>query len=176
MINIKDKVKGLLASEIPPRPPGFCTGCPERPFFSALKMIEKDIGKIHISTDIGCHSFATFAPFSFGQSILGYGMSLAASAGVQSFSEKRPIAIMGDGGFWHNGLLSGVASRLLNGGDGILIVLQNGYTSATGTQDLISTPDQNYRRLANSNSATANDQTIQKALEGLGVELSLIHI
>ncbi|MBE53247.1 MAG: indolepyruvate ferredoxin oxidoreductase [Pelagibacterales bacterium] len=168
--NIKEKAKGLLASEIPPRPPGFCTGCPERPFFSALKMIENDIGKIHISTDIGCHSFATFAPFSFGQSILGYGMSLAASAGVQSFSEKRPIAIMGDGGFWHNGLLSGVASRLLNGGDGILIVLQNGYTSATGTQDLISTPDQNYRRLANSNSATENDHTIQKALEGLGVQ------
>ena len=174
--DIRDKAKNLLASEIPPRPPGFCTGCPERPFFSALKMIEKDIGKIHISTDIGCHSFATFAPFSFGQSILGYGMSLAASAGVQSFSEKRPIAIMGDGGFWHNGLLSGVASRLLNGGDGILIVLQNGYTAATGTQDLISTPDRNYRKLANSKSATENDQKIQNALKGLGVKwLKTVH-
>ena len=174
--DIRDKAKNLLASEIPPRPPGFCTGCPERPFFSALKMIEKDIGKIHVSTDIGCHSFATFAPFSFGQSILGYGMSLAASAGVQSFSEKRPIAIMGDGGFWHNGLLSGVASRLLNGGDGILIVLQNGYTAATGTQDLISTPDRNYRKLANSKSATENDQKIQNALKGLGVKwLKTVH-
>jgi indolepyruvate ferredoxin oxidoreductase alpha subunit len=132
--------------------------------------VEKDIGKIHVSTDIGCHSFATFAPFSFGQSILGYGMSLASSAGVQSFSDKRPIAIMGDGGFWHNGLLSGVASRLLNNSDGILVILQNGYTSATGTQDLISTPESSNRLAAASESSTSSDKTIEKALEGVGVK------
>ena len=173
---LREKVSSSLGEVVPPRPPGFCTGCPERPFFSALKMIEKDTGKIHISTDIGCHSFATFPPFSFGQSILGYGMSLAASAGVQSFSSKRPIAIMGDGGFWHNGLLSGVASRLLNNSDGILVILQNGYTSATGTQDLISTPESENRKIAASSSATSTDKTIEKALEGLGVKwLKTVH-
>ena len=173
---LREKASSLLGELIPPRPPGFCTGCPERPFFSALKMIEKDTGKIHISTDIGCHSFATFPPFSFGQSILGYGMSLAASAGVQSFSSKRPIAIMGDGGFWHNGLLSGVASRLLNNSDGILVILQNGYTSATGTQDLISTPESKNRKIAASSSSTSTDKTIEKALEGLGVKwLKTVH-
>ena len=173
---LREEVSSYFREAIPPRPPGFCTGCPERPFFSALKMIEKDIGKIHVSTDIGCHSFATFAPFSFGQSILGYGMSLAASAGVQSFSDKRPIAIMGDGGFWHNGLLSGVASRLLNNSDGILVILQNGYTSATGTQDLISTPESDNRKIAASASSTSTDKTIEKALQGLGVEwLRTVH-
>jgi indolepyruvate ferredoxin oxidoreductase alpha subunit len=173
---LRDDVSSFLGEVVPARPPGFCTGCPERPFFSALKMIEKDIGKIHVSTDIGCHSFATFAPFSFGQSILGYGMSLAASAGVQSFSDKRPIAIMGDGGFWHNGLLSGVASRLLNNSDGILVILQNGYTSATGTQNLISTPEVDNRIAAVSESSTSTDKTIEKALEGLGVEwLRTVH-
>ena len=174
--SLRNNASQLLEKNIPPRPPGFCIGCPERPFFSALKMIEKDVGKIHVSTDIGCHSFATFAPFSFGQSILGYGMSLAASAGVQSFSKQRPIAIMGDGGFWHNGLLSGVASRLLNNSDGILVILQNGYTSATGTQDLISTPESKNRKLAASNSSTSSDQTIENALKGLGVEwLKTVH-
>lgn len=173
---LREKASSSLGEVVPPRPPGFCTGCPERPFFSALKMIEKDTGKIHISTDIGCHSFATFPPFSFGQSILGYGMSLAASAGVQSFSSKRPIAIMGDGGFWHNGLLSGVASRLLNNSDGILVILQNGYTSATGTQDLISTPESENRKIAASSSSTSTDKTIEKALEGLGVKwLKTVH-
>ena len=48
--------------------------------------------------------------------------------------DKRPIAIMGDGGFWHNGLITGVASNLFNKGDGVLIVMQNGYASATGQQ------------------------------------------
>jgi indolepyruvate ferredoxin oxidoreductase alpha subunit len=42
--------------------------------------------------------------------------------------------VMGDGGFWHNGLLSGVASSMFNRGDRILVIMQNGYTSATGAQ------------------------------------------
>ncbi len=61
-------------------------------------------------------------------------MSLASAAAVTPNMEKRPIAIMGDGGFWHNGLITGVASNLFNKGDGVLIVLQNGYASATGQQ------------------------------------------
>jgi len=92
------------------------------------------LGPTHISADIGCHSFATFAPFSLGNSILGYGMSLASAAAVAPNMQKRPIAVMGDGGFWHNGLITGVASNLFNKGDGVLIVMQNGYASATGQQ------------------------------------------
>ena len=61
-------------------------------------------------------------------------MSLASAAAVAPNFEKRPITIMGDGGFWHNGLITGVASNLFNKGDGVLIVMQNGYTSATGQQ------------------------------------------
>jgi len=95
---------------------------------------KREIGPVHISADIGCHSFATFAPFSLGNSILGYGMSLASAAAVGPNMKKRPIAIMGDGGFWHNGVITGVASNLFNKGDGVLLVMQNGYTSATGQQ------------------------------------------
>jgi indolepyruvate ferredoxin oxidoreductase alpha subunit len=120
--------------DIPPRPPTFCTGCPERPVFSAIKLVQREIGPTHVSGDIGCHSFATFAPFSLGNSILGYGMSLASAAAVGPNMARRPIAVMGDGGFWHNGLITGVASSLFNKGDGVLIIMQNGYTSATGLQ------------------------------------------
>jgi indolepyruvate ferredoxin oxidoreductase alpha subunit len=102
--------------------------------FSAIKLMQRELGPTHISADIGCHSFATFAPFSLGNSILGYGMSLASAAAVTPNMERRPIAIMGDGGFWHNGLITGVASNLFNKGDGVLIVMQNGYASATGQQ------------------------------------------
>src|SRR5258707_5095511 len=61
-------------------------------------------------------------------------MSLASAAAVGPNMDRRSIAVMGDGGFWHNGLITGVASNLFNQGDGILIVMQNGYTSATGQQ------------------------------------------
>ena len=165
-----------LGTPVPPRPPGFCTGCPERPFFAALKLVEQEIGKVHYSADIGCHSFATFPPFGFGNSILGFGMSLASGAGVRSFQKRRPLAVMGDGGFWHNGLLSGVASRLLNDGDGVLVIMKNGYTSATGTQELISSPGSTAKLRAAEQSATSGDQTIEDALMGVGVQwLRTIH-
>ena len=74
----------LLGSPIPKRPPGFCTGCPERPVFSALKLAQLDpeIGNMHISADIGCHTFSTLPPFNMGNTVTGYGLGLASSAGV----------------------------------------------------------------------------------------------
>lgn len=98
--------------DVPPRPPTFCTGCPERPVFAALKLAQAEVGPAHIAADIGCHAFATFAPFHSGHSILGYGMSLASAAAVAPHMRRRPIAVMGDGGFWHNGVITGVTSTL----------------------------------------------------------------
>lgn len=158
-----------MGGPTPPRPPGFCTGCPERPFFAALKLTEREVGKVHYAADIGCHALATFAPFNFGNSILGFGMSLASSAAVTSFQQRRPIAVMGDGGFWHNGLLSGVSSRLMNGGDGVLVIMKNGYTSATGAQEIVSSPEEATKRIARADSATGGERTIEKTLKGLGV-------
>ena len=166
----------LLGAPVPPRPPTFCVGCPERPVFSALKQVRENIGPMHVSSDIGCHSFATFAPFSMGNSILGYGMSLASAAGVIPLQARRPIAVMGDGGFWHNGLLSGVASNLLNRGDGVLMIMKNGYTSATGTQELVSSPADLLKRLAGAGSATHTETTIEDTLRGIGVKwLRTVH-
>jgi indolepyruvate ferredoxin oxidoreductase, alpha subunit len=147
--------------ELPARPPTFCTGCPERPVFSALKLMQREIGPTHISADIGCHSFATFAPFSMGNSILGYGMSLASAAGVAPNLARRPIAVMGDGGFWHNGVITGVASNLFNQGDGVLVVMQNGYTSATGQQFMPSS--------STTRDGAAPGMSIEATLRAMGV-------
>ncbi len=161
----------LLDAALPARPPGFCVGCPERPVFAALKLVQQELGKVHIAADIGCHALATFEPFSSGHSILGYGMSLASRAGVSPMMQRRTIAIMGDGGFWHNGLLTGVQSALFNGDDAVLLIFKNGYTSATGTQDIISTPrDGAPGRAGDPNVSTIeNNQTIENTLRGLGV-------
>jgi indolepyruvate ferredoxin oxidoreductase alpha subunit len=97
-------------------------------------------------------------------------MSLAAAAGVAPMQAKRTVAVMGDGGFWHNGLLTGVASNLMNKGDGVLIVMKNGYASATGTQELLSTPPEQARAQALGQSAAHADRTIENTLTGLGVK------
>jgi indolepyruvate ferredoxin oxidoreductase alpha subunit len=167
-----------LDAALPARPPGFCIGCPERPVFSALKLVQQELGPVHVAADIGCHSFATFEPFSQGHSILGYGMSLASRAGVSPMMSRRVISIMGDGGFWHNGLLTGVQSALFNGDDAVLLIFKNGYTSATGTQEIISTPDAVTRQQAGNKlaSLTASNRTIEDTLAGLGVKwLRTVH-
>ncbi len=166
---LRRDANAALGDPLPARPPTFCVGCPERPVFAALKLAEREVGKVHVAGDIGCHAFATFAPFSFGNSILGYGMSLASAAGVKNLMSRRPVAIMGDGGFWHNGLLSGVTSTLLNKGDGVLVIMKNGYSSATGTQDLLSTPPEALRHEMAGKSAAHGDHHIEKTLTGMGV-------
>ncbi|MXQ07299.1 indolepyruvate ferredoxin oxidoreductase [Alphaproteobacteria bacterium GH1-50] len=147
---------------LPPRPPTFCTGCPERPVFSAMKLVREELGPVHVSVDIGCHALATFPPFSQGHSIIGYGMSLAAASAVSGTQEKRPFTVMGDGGFWHNGLLTGVAGSVFNQDDSVLIVMDNGYSSATGAQDLPSSRPKELGR--------GKGLNIDKALKSMGVK------
>ncbi|MCC7269334.1 MAG: indolepyruvate ferredoxin oxidoreductase subunit alpha [Rhodocyclaceae bacterium] len=137
----KKRAAELLGVPVPTRPPGFCVGCPERPVFSALKLIERELGGIHISSDIGCHTFSTLPPFNLGNTVLGYGLSLAAASAVGPNFGKRVVTVMGDGGFWHQGLTTGVANAVFRNDDGVLVIMQNGYTSATGTQNIASSPD-----------------------------------
>ena len=89
-------------------------------------------------------------------------MSLASAAAVGPNMDRRPIAIMGDGGFWHNGLITGVASTMFNKGDGVLIVMQNGYASATGQQYL---PSSAANRIGG-----PTGMTIEQTLRSLGVK------
>ena len=130
-----EQARALIGAELPQRPPGFCTGCPERPVFAAMKLVQKQLGPVHVAADIGCHSFATLPPFNMGSSILGYGLGLSSSAALSPlFGKKRTITVMGDGGFWHNGLSTGVSAAVQNGTDGVLVIMDNGYSSATGQQ------------------------------------------
>src|SRR5205814_1666377 len=98
--SLKQKAAELLGTGLPVRPPGFCVGCPERPVFAAMKVLEKESGKLHVSADIGCHTFATLPPFNIGHTVLGYGLGLASNSAVNPMFGKRTLTIMGDGGFW----------------------------------------------------------------------------
>ncbi|MBV9189325.1 MAG: indolepyruvate ferredoxin oxidoreductase subunit alpha, partial [Betaproteobacteria bacterium] len=157
--SLKEKAAQLLGA-LPVRPPGFCVGCPERPVFSAMKLLERENGKFHVSADIGCHLFSTLPPFNIGNTVLGYGLGLASNSAVHPAMAKRSVTIMGDGGFWHNGLTTGVANHVFNKNDGILVVMKNGYSSATGTQELPSSPQ---------HSDVKEDISMERALEGIGV-------
>lgn len=150
-------------SQVHPRPPSFCTGCPERPIFTAMKMLEKELGPHHVSADIGCHLFSILPPFQIGATTMGYGLGWAGAAAFNTQeTPKRTISIMGDGGFWHNGLTSGVGNAVFNQTDNVLLVVDNGYSAATGGQDVLSSKAPNAIRSTNN--------PIEKAVRGVGVE------
>jgi indolepyruvate ferredoxin oxidoreductase alpha subunit len=144
------------------RPPGFCTGCPERPIFSAMKLVERELGPHHISADIGCHLFSILPPFNLGNTTMGYGLGSAGAAALNVQAGKRAISMMGDGGFWHNGLTSGVANAVFNRSDNLTIVVDNNYTSATGGQDILSSTALNPTR--------STGHEIEQAVRGVGVK------
>jgi indolepyruvate ferredoxin oxidoreductase alpha subunit len=78
-----------LSKTVPIRPPGFCTGCPERPIFAAMKLVERELGKHQIAADIGCHLFASLPPFEIGGATMGYGLGPAANGAFDGGGDKR---------------------------------------------------------------------------------------
>ena len=153
------RVKALTGN-VPPRPPGFCTGCPERPIFAALKLVEKELGPHHVAADIGCHLFSILPPFNIGTTTMGYGLGPASAAAFNLEADKKSISIIGDGGFWHNGLTSGIGNAVYNKHDGVILVVDNHYSSATGGQDILSSRADNRSR--------STQHPIAEAVKGVG--------
>ncbi|HWK61124.1 MAG TPA: indolepyruvate ferredoxin oxidoreductase subunit alpha [Eoetvoesiella sp.] len=158
---LQEQVKSL-STVVPPRPPGFCTGCPERPIFAAMTLAQETLGQHHISCDIGCHLFSILPPFNLGATTMGYGLGAASAAAFNVPSSKRSISFMGDGGFWHNGLASGIGNAVFNKYDGVIIIVDNYYSAATGGQDILSSRAFNKRR--------ATNNPIEEAVKGVGAK------
>ncbi|PWB59049.1 MAG: indolepyruvate ferredoxin oxidoreductase [Bradyrhizobiaceae bacterium] len=151
-----------VADAVHARPPSFCTGCPERPIFTAMKLVERELGPYHVSCDIGCHLFSILPPFNIGNTTMGYGLGAAGAAALNAPAARRAIAVMGDGGLWHNGLASSIGNAVFNRSDNVIVVVDNGYSAATGGQDLLSSAAETPRR------ATGNP--IETAVRGVGVK------
>ncbi len=147
---------------VPPRPPGLCTGCPERPVFASLKLLQEELGDFHVSGDIGCHLFSALPPFNIGNTTMGYGLGAAGASAFNTESDRPALAIMGDGGFWHNGLTSGIGNAVFNKSDALTIVIDNNYSAATGGQDLLSSQGPSDTR--------STQHPIERAVKGVGVK------
>ena len=67
---------------------------------------------------------------------------------------------MGDGGFWHNGLSSSFGNAVFNKHDGVMLIVDNYYSAATGGQDILSSRADNTKRQTNN--------PIANAVKGIG--------
>ena len=81
---------------------------------------------------------------------------------IRREAKRRSISFVGDGGFWHNGLTSSIGNAVFNKNDGVIVIVDNFYSAATGGQDILSS------RAGNKTKSTKHP--ISKAVEGMGVK------
>lgn len=151
-----------LDSPLARRSAVFCTGCPERPIFTALKIMQREVGKVHYAGDIGCYSMGSFAPFYLTDSITGMGTSVATTGALGRLSDERMISFMGDGTFWHSGLTTSFANAVYNKQDSVAVIFENGWTSMTGIQPNPSSEE-------NNQGEPTPRMNIEKVLRAMGV-------
>lgn len=122
-----------VETDLPPRPPSLCAGCPHRLVFTVLRDL-----KAVVSGDIGCYTLGANAPLSAVHSTIDMGASLSVSHGLELADvprrNKRPVVgVIGDSTFAHSGITS-LLGTIYNSGSGTLCILDNRTTAMTGCQ------------------------------------------
>lgn len=118
-----------VVTDLPPRPPVLCPGCPHRGVFFVLKKL-----KVIVASDIGCYTLGIAPPLSVGDTCGCMGASVGVAHGIQlAGASDQVVAVVGDSTFFHSGL-SALASIVYNRGRAPLIIVDNRTTAMTGHQ------------------------------------------
>ena len=122
-------------SQIVPRPPTLCAGCPHRGFFYELGKLKN----VAISGDIGCYTLGFTPPYNAMDTCLCMGGAFSVAHGMQlAFDESgqniRAIGVLGDSTFFHTGINS-LMDIQYNGSKAISVILDNRITGMTGHQE-----------------------------------------
>jgi len=120
--------------DLPQRPPTFCPGCAHRGLFTILCRL-----KVFVSGDIGCYTLGALPPMNAMHSCICMGASISAAHGMAKVNEiaggrVKPVAVIGDSTFFHSGM-TGLLGMAYNGGDALVVIMDNRTTAMTGGQD-----------------------------------------
>ncbi len=128
-VPVKEPVSGLIM-----RPPTFCPGCSHRGLYTVLAKL-----KLYVSGDIGCYTLGALPPFSAMHTCICMGASISAAHGMAKGlslqgTRQKPVAVIGDSTFLHSGI-TGLVNMVYNGGDAVVIIMNNDTTGMTGGQE-----------------------------------------
>ncbi len=119
-------------SDLPPRPPVLCPGCPHRGIFYVAHKL-----KFTSTTDIGCYTLGMMPPLECGETCICMGASIGNAFGLEKAQGKdfgkNTIAFIGDSTFVHSGM-TGLADIAYNKGNITVAILDNSITAMTGHQ------------------------------------------
>ena len=122
-------VPGLIV-----RPPTFCPGCSHRGLYTIIAKL-----KLFVSGDIGCYTLGALPPFGSMHTCICMGASISAAHGIarglaQKGVQQKPVAVIGDSTFLHSGI-TGLIDMIYNGGDALVVIMNNDTTGMTGGQE-----------------------------------------
>lgn len=121
------------ASELPPRPPAMCPGCPHRGVFYALKK-----QKAYVTGDIGCYTLGFMPPLNAMDTCICMGASISNASGLartlSADQQQQVVAVIGDSTFLHTGINS-LMDMVYNRVPATVVILDNGTTAMTGRQE-----------------------------------------
>ncbi len=117
---------------VPLRPPALCPGCPHRGAFWVLSKLKRST-----TGDIGCYTLGLMPPLNAMDTTICMGASIGVLSGLEKAVGRgitgRLAAAIGDSTFVHSGI-TGLVDMVYNGGNGTIIVMDNGITAMTGGQ------------------------------------------
>ncbi|MHA1652085.1 MAG: thiamine pyrophosphate-dependent enzyme [Candidatus Helarchaeota archaeon] len=115
---------------VPPRPPTFCPGCPERALLYSIRKATNEQETIYAG-DIGCYVMSFFPPMGITDWVICMSGGLGAAIGASFKTDQEIIALMGDSTFYHTGLQI-LVNAVYNNANVILFILDNTWTAMTG--------------------------------------------
>ncbi len=169
MLNGKKAEESPAGSEIFPRPPTMCVGCPHLPPYYCLSKLTK---KATIVGDIGCYTLGAGHPWRALDTCISMGASMGMALGmdlgrVEADKDKAVISVIGDSTFLHMGM-QGLLEMNYNKGNVTVLLLDNSTTGMTGGQDHAGTGQDIHGQ-------AAPKVDFQKLCEALGVNPERIH-
>ena len=138
----KKKLPASAASflqQLPPRPPALCAGCPHRSTFYLLKLaIPREQSELILCGDIGCFGLGALPPLKMIDTINHMGMSISMAQGLnEAFrsvnNNKKLVALLGDGTFFHSGLAS-LVNAVYTRANILVVIFDNRTIGMTGHQ------------------------------------------
>ncbi len=130
--NLNEDIKPKF-TDIPPRPPVLCAGCPHRGVFYAISKL-----KLVATGDIGCYTLGALPPLNAMDTCVCMGASIGNAFGLELAlgDEIRDnlVGVIGDSTFFHSGI-TGLIDIVYNKGTSTIIILDNSTTAMTGHQE-----------------------------------------
>lgn len=122
-------------SDLPPRPPVLCPGCPHRATFYAVKLVSRQLRLKDpiFPNDIGCYTLGIQKPFEEADYLLCMGSSVGTGCGFSKVTDQKVVSFIGDSTFFHAGI-PGLINAVHNKHKFVLVILDNRTTAMTGHQ------------------------------------------